>query len=214
MGFDINRFCKYYLALKIAMIKTYDIHNFEILINEITCGSNKMDFTKRVLNDVRKYLTKEEWIFWNTYLSIMEKKTFEIFTSDGALLYNNDYLDIDTETYKPLQKRLFDCNIKYIDCGIDKLKYLNEQFDIIYLSNILGLINKPEFNCNFINELSKILNKNGIIYDYNFEKMDWHNSNILDCKYIDDKVIGYKIEVTEHESFVYSNAKLYKYIKL
>lgn len=219
VGFDINRFCKYYCALKIAMIKTYDIHEFESLIHEFVCGSNKIEVTIKILKDVQKYLLKQEISFWNIYLKILnDKKYFDLFTSDGALLYNNDYLDIDYDTYKPLQEKLFDSNIRYIDCGINKITQLNEKFDVIYLSNILALINNSEFNCNFLNELSKILNKNGIIYDYCFEKMDWHYNyenvyNPESIKYIDDILSSYEIEVNEYESCIYSDAKVYKYIK-
>ena len=217
IGFDINRFCKYYCALKIAMIKTYNINEFESLIHDFVSG--KVFITKKILKDVKKYLTKNEIIFWNTYFEIISKKyDFNIFTSDGALLYNNDYLDIDDDSYEVLQDRLSKCNITYIDSGIDKLKQLKEKVDVIYLSNILAITNNPEFNCNFLKEIECLLNQGAIIYEYCFEKVDWHlddyeKFDIKKLKALEEKLSFYTIESEEYESFSYSNGRVYKYIK-
>ena len=79
-AFDINRFCKYFSALKIAMLKKYDyndfiknINNFIAINPHINYEKNIDDF-KKTLNDVSKNLTNNELDFFRKFIVIFDSK--------------------------------------------------------------------------------------------------------------------------------------------
>ena len=181
--FDINIFCKYYARLKIAMIKASSYNNYERLFKFMTKPLFYMNdnglklFNSILINDLAKYLTSEDLIFWKTYYRLYkynqncDKKllTYDALNFEDCY-YNNRYLEKE-EFYK-LKSKLDKANINYITSYIINLKYkLNGKFDYINLSNILERINnnKKEVSKKILQDLYKYLKKNGCISCYNFK---------------------------------------------
>ena len=179
VGFDLNRFCKYYAALKIAMIKTFSYeefcHNMELVsslnyykANRLNCeifyesAIKEINEIESMLDKVSKYLTKEEYLFWKYCIRLYRNKKVNgyIFvpSSDGidTCLYD------DKVVYNKLSKKLMDCNISYVDSSIMDLNKNNGVFNFMYISNILDYVAKEEIT-QIINNLSSMLNKNGKI---------------------------------------------------
>lgn len=196
-GFDINRFCKYYSALKIAMIKKYNFEDF-IEIFETTSFCYHSHFYKKIrliLNDVSKYLSDDEISFWSKFIELQnEYYEISLFPNffDGCSFYNNVYCTLDS--YKKLKDNLQNCRITYIDCNASNLyNKISEKYDLIYLSNILGKVpwTRMQQIISLINSLKDILNINGKIYDYAFFNNDWH--------YIDNKFNLHEDELLDYD---------------
>ena len=178
VGFDINRFCKYYSALKIAMIKKYDHKDFFNNLEFVTIFDSyfrKSEETKfkRILNDVFPFLRKEEQIFWLTLSNLYNKKSLSLFDAYSINLdvYNVPWFSIDK--YEELKHYLINnkCKIKYIDSNIDTLnEKIKGKFDAIYTSNILGRMDavSNDDKTKLLLDLGKLLKKGGAIYNYDF----------------------------------------------
>lgn len=198
-AFDINIFTKYYSALKIAMIKKYNLDKFKIKLNEIinihpiyagytaVPNSNKKEKLKvlrSVLNDVYMYLNHDELDFWNNFVMMFESKRIfnNFFIEDFLDVTDMTYYNIDN--YNNIKEKLHDCSIYYIDSDITSLsnKLFGNSYDVIYISNILSWIENDN-KMKILKDLKQILNKNGKVYDYYFD-----DSDTLD-------VAGYKTDI-------------------
>lgn len=170
---DINIFCKYYSALKIAMIKKY---NYDEFFEKINIFTNEMSTTSKyeILNEVSIYLTGEELHFWNTYLSMMNFFSPSFFNNYPNSPVNNKY--INKEEYKTLKEKIKDVKITYYDGDIINIDEIlkNKKYDYMYLSNILENViccfeneNKNKYNTKeLIGKLFNHLNEKGCIYNY------------------------------------------------
>lgn len=167
-AFDINRFCKYYSALKIAMIKRYNFDNFVQNINNfisITPYNITKDAIKSFeisLSDISIYLTEDEINFFNKLIDIytennLSTSLFRYFHTIKSNIY------YDKDNYNYLKHKIDNANVKYIDSGIDKLSNkVDSTYDFMYISNILSYVS--ELNIPYVlKDLSSIINKNGII---------------------------------------------------
>lgn len=186
-AFDINRFAKYYAALKIALIKTYTYEEFSsmfkviddkrfYLMGEIKTSSAEIqNKLLTIYKECSSYLTDEEKAFWEEYFKLYQNnKTPIIKTINQENHTNNAYCK--KHLYEILRYNLNDCNIKFIDSNIDCLyKETNEKFDTMYISNIIGsmFIKKTKYIFGLIKSLEKNLNQNGIIYDFNKPYDNW-----------------------------------------
>ncbi len=169
--FDINEFCKYYAALKIAMIKRYDLNEFLFLIDRFIIGICK--YIYKVLNDIESLLTKEEFAFWTNYLSCCAENMFfgsKLFIEESCYNTNNAYTK--KNEFETLKTNLNNCKIVYYDSLAEDLhqKLFDKKYDVIYFSNIISrgsfLDEKRLYEMMF--NLSSILNRGGVIYDYHF----------------------------------------------
>ena len=169
---DINVFCKYYSALKIAMIKKYGHDEFFDKINLFTnsmMNGYKSMIKYEILNDISKFLTEPEILFWKRYIQKNFFNQPELFL-DGYSSYNRYY---DKDLYLKLQDNLKEVNINYYDGDIANIdKILGKKtYDYIYLSNVIERIDpimqdKWKVRTETIEKIVKHLNKNGSIYNY------------------------------------------------
>lgn len=225
-GFDINRFSKYYAALKIAMIKTYTHEDFiKIFGNKDdrflylmgmikTSSANVSNKLLSIYNDVCFCLDEDKKEFWEEYFKLYEKKKVPILKYLHKEHHtNNAYCS--KEEYEKLRKSLLDCNIKFIDSNIDALHdKTKEKFDLMYISNIIGstILQDPEVVFAIIRALQKNLNKNGVIYDYSFANEDWKDelfskeTNESFCEIMDNKLPDYNIKRVQ-----LSSGNIYKF---
>ncbi len=203
--FDINRFCKYYAALKKAMIKKYDYEEYldkmEGLIFWLTKyewyedESKIRDFTD-MLFEISNYLKEDEKTFFQTFVKLANvsglKNRFllSLLWEDNffEMINNNDYLKPDN--YIKLKEKLNNCNIKYVDSSVNKLRDKKiGKYDVIYLSNILSKL--KEDNTKLLIYLRKLLNDDGIIYDCAWDVNDYVFSSKVK-KYYDANCINLK----------------------
>lgn len=187
-GFDINRLCKYYASLKIAMIKKYNLEDFldkisiVMLMDHYTTYDSTLtheDFIKNINNiifEVHKYLNEDVILFWEKVVEIVKqkKRVENLFmdTSYNDFEFNNAWTE--KENFNKLKYNLSNCEINFIDSNVNTVREkTNEKFDVIYLSNIIGRIYDKEEKktIELLSYLRKILNNNGVIYDY-----DWCDS--------------------------------------
>lgn len=210
-GFDINRFSKYYAALKIAMIKTYTYDDFIKMfgnkddrflyfIGKIKTSSADMSNKLfSVYNDACFYLEEDKKEFWKEYFMLYKKQKVSMLKYLWKEHhFNNAYCE--KSEYEKLRKSLFECDIKFIDSSIDDL-YDNtkDKFDLMYISNIIGstTIESPKVVFSIIKSLQKNLNKNGIIYDYSFANDDWKDKFLSQedsSQILESKLPDYAIE--------------------
>ena len=173
-AFDINKFAKYYVALKLAMIKTYDYNKFINLLHTSYVTRNYLNENGKVietiLSDVKNNLTKDEILFWKTYINICFNhpcRSFRrLYRKIGANynIYNSLYSD--DKYYKELKSRLKYINISYIDSDLFALKEnTNKNFDFIYLGNLLGCMGNKD-QAKSLDYLYDLLGNDGSIYAY------------------------------------------------
>ena len=180
-GFDINRFCKYYSALKIAMIKHYDYNKFMKKIDKLTSNKcylyhsrdRQYNEFKEIFEDNSPFLTEDEILFFEYFLKLYKSIDYEMYLDFFELCpylkTNISYFDKDN--FKMIKRNLNECDIKYIDCGIDKLNNgLTDRYDVIFSSNILDRMTRiVGKNANkLLTKLSKLLVSGGVLYDYSF----------------------------------------------
>ena len=170
--FDINRFCKYYAALKVAAIKRYSYEEFHEVFIKFIKSSRRKNYdifsVNKVILDSALYLTDDELKFWNFYLYLLSNKNvFDNFMYSP--LFYNDYSDSvctysDKDSYNELKNKLFGINITYIDSDIGNLhKNVNQKYDYIHVSNILDYLKSNTILLKNIKMLYKLLEKDGIV---------------------------------------------------
>lgn len=153
---DINPLAKYYQALKIALILTYDEKTF---FKHFKNRGKKILAHNINLNDIKEYMEDEIFIFWN---EIINSKSFK---KNGRLFRNDGFPTKFSLNYDVLKESLMTTKIKYYDSDIkDFTLRKDKQYDAIFLSNCL------EWNCSTIRNvlISKTLNllcENGVLYD-------------------------------------------------
>ena len=156
-AFDKNRLCKYYAALKIALILSQDEKTFFKLIN---CRSKCIISKSINLQEIEPFIDETYYTFWKEITSSRKFKHNKIlFRFDGSpqqirLNYNN------------LRNSLNEATINYIDADANLfLKQSQKNYDAIFLSNIIEW--EHYLDRNFIlSSFINLLNNNGVIYDY------------------------------------------------
>ena len=155
-AYDINHLCKYFVSLKIAMIKTYNKEDYIKHMNlflssvygiKVTCYQSYHDDMKIVIineiNCVRDKLTKEEQIFWDGFISYIKNRSVESnmfceYDLSGREEYNAYF---ENNNYDILKENLERVTINYVDSDIIDLPDLNlGKFDLMYTSNILDRV--------------------------------------------------------------------------
>lgn len=152
---DKNFLCKYYQALKVALILTYDEKYF---FEHIKGKGKILLINKNNLNDIKEFLDDEMFIFWNELMnSSVFRKRKRLFRDDGfPTKFSLDYED--------LKEKLLTAKIKYYDDDIkDFIDNKKEEYDAIFLSNLL------EWQCAYsdiiVSNCLKALKENGVLYD-------------------------------------------------
>lgn len=167
-SFDVNEFSKYLSMLKEKLIKNVSYADFKKYMDYL----HKKIFGV-VLDEVAWYLTSDELEFWGKYVKYFENENISLFLFGGSCsILNNAYFN--EELYYNLQKKLGNAKIYYHDTAVENLsrEFNGCKFSIIYLSNILGRIEKPVSMVNseatkLLSDLECLLDNEGRIYDYN-----------------------------------------------
>lgn len=156
---DKNRLAKYYASLKIASLITYDKDSFFSLFD--IENKNAWFTNKFSLQDIKEFLNEEHYIFWNEIikLNFFKERAISFFRSDGNPCSFEQHLN-----YKELQNTLSQTTINYHDINFKSFtKNCSQKYDAIFLSNISewddSKFDYPEAGL-------KILNPNGVLYDY------------------------------------------------
>lgn len=170
---DRNRLCKYYAALKIALIKAYNEENFF----EHFSPKGRRILTKKLnITAVSPFLSDDEYTFWN---ELMNAKAFKfnkrLFRDDGFPL--RFLLD-----YEALRQQLRDIKINYFDADIRNLKNITEdKYDAIFLSNVLEWENE-EKRTKLFYKIYDLLNKDGLLYDAHVKRDIHHTKPFIEPK--------------------------------
>lgn len=216
-SFDINRIAKYYAGLKVAMVKRYINSSFlesmDFLFgyfNSFFNDKNKTILFSNLLKDLSNYLTDDQKKFWDLFLDIVSEgnghitQRFSYYDSMSSFIENNVWTK--ERNYLQLKENLNDCSINYVDSNVNNLRKMTfGKFDLIYLSNILGRMFKNQDK--LLIYLRKMLNNNGMIYDY-----DWGTNTYSEGKII-KLLYGIKKENLKIENIEKSGIYVYKYRK-
>lgn len=169
--FDLNKFAKYIVELKMAAIKALERDEFlEYFLVKMDNQMNDYVFNKRTYKKLRKYLSSGACKFWDEAYDIAKtgKKL-----RNSNLFYNNrnnNYtqenicLYLEEDNYKYLKKNIYKLEkSNFYEGNIVNLK-LKKNYDYIMLSNICNYAdNIDEFRKFTDLVLMKHLNKNGIL---------------------------------------------------
>lgn len=174
---DINIFSKYVSALKIAMIRKYDIDKFSSQYRLFTIPLADVNDLSKILDEVSLYLSKDVILFWETYIKCLREYrdrnlfTRELFWNDGGAFKKNKYSE--KCVYGDLKEKLQGVSIKYYDSDIKDIGRIlpGNIYDAMYLSNILERVDtfdSAEDCARLIKRLLSRMNDKGIIYNYLF----------------------------------------------
>jgi hypothetical protein len=181
--FDINKLSKHMLFLKIEAIKNLEYSDF---IQYFGNGIKEVSLKYEIYDEFRSKLPKDTKEFFDlvyAYFKNDGKKLFkselflkrELYSRPKNLCDQNYYLRSEKD-YLLLKKRLGGKKIKFINADILNLRQkIQHKFDIINISNIPNFIFKyfkQDYNKlkDLFVEISKLLNKNGVIIWYTYAK--------------------------------------------
>ena len=164
-SFDINPFVKYFYELKKAAIISLPIDKYLDFFHGYREKNNFFSDKIRVLdydvyNNISKYMNDDSKAFWdfifNKYSSITVKKNLfmrEQERSKGDIIHNNNYLKNDC--YLNLRNQFDKVNIIFYHDSLPNMKFINDKYDYIFLSNIFDYI----FNLSsrYINEYDEVM---------------------------------------------------------
>lgn len=177
--FDINRFSKYYMYLKMAGIKCL---NYDEFLSFFTKNKQCMSVDK--YKKIREVLNNDIKNFWDEIFNNKNGKELRksiLFSKDennkSSIIKCNNYLK--PENFDILKKKISKYNPTFYNLDIKFLpNNINKQYDLMYLSNIAKSIDQVfdgqsliEYKKFILKELSKNLKENGMIflayiYDY------------------------------------------------
>lgn len=197
--FDVNEFSKTVASLKVNLIKNLDYNDFFKYISLL--GENKIN---QVLDKVSNYLTNDDLLFWKEYEKIYNNTKNCLFISGNSYNpLNNAYFD--KEKYYETKDKLDECKIVYHDALVEDLSSIlyGYKFDVIYLSNILGRIEKrysdvDDVAVSLIHSLDKLLNVGGRIYDYSLrvaEHKCYYDDDLKTSFDISSEIVGDKKDI-------------------
>ena len=172
-AFDISVFPRFFLELKIAAIKTLSKEEYIAFFIDDIDHKNEEYYDELYFEKIASKLPTKEKEFWdhlfnfNDWYDIYNSM---LFSSEPVIksyaLTQNKYLR--EEEYYKLREILEHTKINYIQSDILDLE-IDEEYDLIYLSNIVQYVNKEEYK-NKINSLASKIR--GIIVTYLFGKPD------------------------------------------
>lgn len=204
-SFDINYFTNYYVALKKAIIQTYDeFKDFEnILFYKIISEGY---VPKECYEEIRQNLEGKYQKFWDEiidYADTLSLKLNNMFFKPSSHIYTLvNYLN--NKDYTILRDNLSKIPINFIHSDITKLdEQLNSKYDYMFFSNIYDYIGIDTVKDYAKEKLIPYLNDNGeIIYAYMYdldknkaEKLSesfYHVPSITNANGIEDCILTLK----------------------
>ena len=185
-GFDISRFPKYFLMLKLAAIK--ELKKDEYLSFFMGDIHNEL-FNYDVYSKIYKRLDKEYQEFWDSLfdyfdsVELIESMFFRTTIENKILMiHNNPYLQYDN--YEIVKRKIDNIDIKFYEGNIFELINSSmKPFDLVNLSNIINYykVDNRDYKeyKSFIESIP--LNDNGIVLTYLMNYYGyWDQYNILD----------------------------------
>ena len=215
VGIDISRFPKYFLALKLAALKSLNLKAYiEYFYGDLYCP-----FSIKYYLAIRHNLDDETRFFWDeiynkfSYQYVYNSNLFNKFSINSKkAIANNPFLT--DFNYVITQNRLNDVNIELLMYDIYNVKKLEKgSFDLVNLSNLInyGKSSNRRFS-DFILVYKKLLmdlplNDDGIAITYNMafhpRLVNYFNDKFCEISRIKDNS---KFINTDNEIFVYKKS--------
>ena len=184
--FDINPFVEFMYDLKKASVK--ELKNYEFLNYFYYNFENYDSFRYKLYEKVRNSLEGNSLDFWDTLYNNysplkIRRRLFILNNETEKEKYNNLLPYITDENYQKLKEKEF-IPVEFINCNIlDLSSNLQDNYDVIYFSNILGRLEMLDFFSdeyiqniyNFMKKLLEHTELNGKIllnYFYGYSKED------------------------------------------
>lgn len=183
--FDISKYPKYYLMLKLAALKSIKKEDYINLFVESPLTTLDDYYDDLYYDNIRKNLCgiyKEYWDALFSHADWYEIFESRLFQSDGAsesYIYKSlSYLN-DDEYYK-LRENIENIKLNFYEGDIFTLvNTLNDKYDLVYLSNIIDYVNKK----GYMDLLGKFnLTDNGVVLSYIFSNINKYNDFFNTCK--------------------------------
>ena len=182
--FDVNKFTEYFIfGLKKAMILKYSYDEYINTLNKLIIQMTNPSEINEIIFDLLSYMDEPYKIFWQAILEYNWKlqKELNIYTNfmyglnvnAGLKIISNFCPFLTSEVdYNSLKNKLSTVNMQFKYCNAINLPdVFNKNYDLILLSNILdyayiywGYNWKIQNLNNYIANLLKMLNNNGIIF--------------------------------------------------
>ena len=169
-AFDISRFPKYFLYLKIAGIQALSREEY---IDFFYGCCNTDEVYEDMYDSIRIYLEDEVLDFWDGLLNFFEWK--EVYNStlfstepyiERTAINQNKYLQSD-EDYNKLRQVIGSVTIRTHEGDIlDLASTFDVPYDIVYLSNIIYYVNKERYK-KALEELP--LSEQGMVLTYMYK---------------------------------------------
>lgn len=175
-SFDVSRFPKYYFELKKAAIETLTRDEFidffvgehlSSLVGFISCyKSLENEKLKEYYSGFNNNMDKDNKKFWDELFDIYNID--QVFSSPMFLVDDCHFQALNPylydENYEELQKKIKNVKVKHHVGDIRQIScMLNEEYDLVNLSNIINYIDFNEYK-NILNNLS--LSNDGIALSY------------------------------------------------
>lgn len=209
--FDLNKNAYYFTELKIAALKTLSYNEFlsfftsckdvstktSIFSIQQRINDNPYIFDYRIYEKLKVNLPKDCSMYWDLLYKRFNndgKKMSEVVCKNSdrkRATLNNDYLKNELN-YNKTKKLVENIEVNYYCMNALELYKLNKKYDIVFLSNIYdylvgenyNVISEEEFSNYIKNDLSNILNDDGIIalhYQYHYKtRNDFYKGSLKD----------------------------------
>lgn len=198
--YDINKYAKYYVYLKISAILSLSYKEFKLFFFKYGISPfeyNKFMFSKEIFDKIKDNLRKfdyESYLFFDELFSLYEgnKIRDRLFDDDEdrsiVIKGFNNYLK-DEESYNRLKLIIRDISFKYINGNIFD-DDIDGRFDIVFLSNLCSVTTLEKLK-RLLEKIDKNnLNDNGsILLGYLW------NTSFYSENYEDDWAEIYKMSV-------------------
>ncbi len=197
-AFDISRFPKYFLYLKMAAIQALSREEYIDFFYGV-CNSDEV--YEEMYDSISVYLKDEPLEFWDGLLNYFEWK--EVYNStlfssepyvEATAITQNKYLQSD-EDYNKLRQVISGVTIRTCEGDIlDLASTFNVPYDIVYLSNIVYYVNKERYK-KALSELP--LSEQGMVLTYMYkiqeEAIDFFKSDNVDFEKFEKSTSGVMI---------------------
>lgn len=187
--FDISKYPKYYLMLKLAALKALKKEDYVKLFIESPLTTLDEYYDDLYYENIRKNLNGIYKEYWDALFSHTD--WYEIF---GSRLFQSDAMPNDfiykslsylkDENYYKLRKNIENAELNFYEGDIFTLvSSLTSKYDLVYLSNIIDYANKKDYK----NLLSKFnLNDNGVVLSYIFSHVKKYSDFLDMCEVKED----------------------------
>ena len=204
--FDVNILTEYYvLGIKRSAILAFDYINYISFMNKLLDENTSLDQINDLINLIIPYMDEKYKIYWRSlidyyhylqkdsrnYINIFRLLLLDINKLDGYMV--NSYLK-DEISYNKLRSNIGKLNINFKECCFNDLtNSFNNEYDFIFLSNILDYLHL-DFDCNWDYKklveieqtLMPLLKNDGMIalnyiYNYFYINYNRYSENIINC---------------------------------